>query len=611
MDSWCSAEILIFGSPLTPCIHLSRLLAGGILKAKILASFVGFISLGLIQDVFGQQVIRREPIPGEIILAVEKEGLKGFLASGWNQLVDRNEYEPLLTTQNQEGKAIWLIQTKFNPGIPTENMGALIESEKGVIWASPNYRYIGDPREIESITRLKPIDPVDPRIQEQFHHGVMRNFDAWKRNGGETDIIVAVTDDGFELEHEDLKGQFWINSREIPDNQIDDDKNGYVDDVEGWDFASLNNDPRPQALAHKHGTHVAGIIGSGANTVGIVGTAPGVRIMPLQFFNYESWTSDKILKAYAYAADNGARIISTSYSIDSFVGDKVVESAIQYVYDKNVLHFNSAGNNSQYAPKRRKFTQLILVCSTIADNVSNDEMSPFSNHGPGIDLCAPGGGGAAGILSTIPNQKYDRLSGTSMATPNAAAVAALIWSQNPTLTRDQVAAQLAGTTDNIDQINSKFGGMLGSGRVNSSKALTEKPRPPTIQKASYGYVTEDYEDYNEVPTASDKAITISIHGVFDPMTMNDPQNWSWIGAGSDGLFGTGDDFRVPIRFKEPYRIGTNEWVAYPAFSLSPGLYRFYGKSEDAAGLKDPFGTSLDGNKDGIPGDSFVWEWEIR
>ena len=134
------------------------------------------------------------------------------------------------------------------------------------------------------------------------------------------------------------------------------------------------------------------------------------------------------------------------------------------MYDGGVLHFNSAGNNNQLNPPRTSFTQSLFVVST----ESNDTRSTFSNYGTGCDISAPGGS----ILSTVLNDNYGTKSGTSMATPNAAGAAALIWSLHPTWTRDQVAAQLIATADNIDAQNPAYIGLLGSGRVNSFAALT-------------------------------------------------------------------------------------------------------------------------------------------
>ncbi len=295
---------------------------------------------------------------------------------------------------------------------------------------------------------------------------------------------MGITDDGIDLDHEDLKNNIWKNSKEVPNNRIDDDNNGYIDDVYGWDFISNDNDPRPDRSSYgvaDHGTHVAGIVAGDVNNgVGIVGAAPRVKLMPLKFYGSGAWTSAIVARAYAYAADNGAKIISTSYNVDSFVGDPVYEAALDYAYDKGVLIFNSAGNNGMKDPARGKLDQFLLVCSTEIKPEAADKKSSFSNYGARIDICSPG----SDILSTIPDDGYEEMSGTSMATPNAAGVAALIWSIFPRWTREQVAAQLLGTTEIIESKNTAYSGMLGTGRTSSLRAALDRARLPEIKSAT-------------------------------------------------------------------------------------------------------------------------------
>ncbi len=317
----------------------------------------------------------------------------------------------------------------------------------------------------------------DPRFSEQRHHSLIQTSAAWEIELGSPEVIVAVTDNGFELSHTDLAANLWKNSNEIPNNGIDDDQNGFIDDVNGWNFDANNNDPTP-GEQNSHGTHVAGIIAAlKANAVGVAGIAPQVKVMPIKFYGENRWTSAIVFNSYKYAMDNGAKIINTSYNIDGFVNDKIYLEALQYVKEKNGLVFNSAGNNGEKDPPRRSLSDIILVCSTQANRVkpqNDDVISKFSNYGQGIDLCAPGDP----ILSTINGQyqgqsRYGELSGTSMASPVAAAVAALIWSRNPNFTNDEVLAKLLESTDNIDDKNPKFRGLMGSGRINALKAVQQ------------------------------------------------------------------------------------------------------------------------------------------
>jgi len=360
-----------------------------------------------------------------------------------------------------------LLHLKLSPVIQHVQLAEITE-KLGANWVQPNYRYEGDLYDRIGVN-VKRV-PEDPSLSDQYHHLAMKNVEAWDLEMGQAQIIVAVTDDGFEMDHEDLANSFYVNPNEIPNNGIDDDHNGYVDDVRGWDMIDNDNVTEPSG---DHGTHVAGIVAATANNnTGIVGTASGVKLMPLKIFS-GYWTSAIVAGAFTYAADNGARIITTSYNIDGMVDDQAYREAVKYAYDKGLLLFNSAGNSAIENPTRTEVNELVLICSTIADQVNDDLKSDFSNYGSKIHLCAPGGGGRAGILSTLLANTYGRMSGTSMASPNAAAAAALIWSHYPDWTRDQVLARLLASADSIDAKNPRYAGKLGAGRVNTFRALAE------------------------------------------------------------------------------------------------------------------------------------------
>jgi subtilisin family serine protease len=334
-------------------------------------------------------------------------------------------------------------------------------------WISPNYSYLGNA--MESTVDFYNWQPNDPLFNRQEHLKIIQAPAAWEIEPGQAEIIVAVTDNGFELEHEDLQGGWWKNKGEIPNNGKDDDGNGYVDDYDAWNFSANNNNPRPGS--NSHGTHVAGtIMGRADNGMGIAGVAPGVVVMPIKFYGDGRWTSEIISKSYHYAVDNGARIITTSYNIDGMVNDKAYIDAVNYVYEKGGLLFNSAGNSGRDNPTRIKNKQVILVCATqsnYASRANNDVIAKFSNYGTGIDVCAPGNP----VYATVNGGKYADMSGTSMASPVAAATAALIWSKYPTWTNMEVLKKLLETSDNIDNKNSSKKGKLGAGRVNALNAL--------------------------------------------------------------------------------------------------------------------------------------------
>ena len=514
-------------------------------------NFINFLLLvlPLITTVAYSQTLKLEAVPNEYIVAY-KPGMNPKIISS------KGETDPVLKTARET-----LVKVTFKEKSSAVNRQALLKSS-GILWIEPNYRVVGDPREA---------DFNDPLLSEQLHHNLMENSLAWDIEQGTEDIVVAVTDDGVDIQHEDLTGQIWKNPNEVANNGIDDDQNGYVDDTYGYDFSADDNNVDPQGGSH--GTHVAGIIvGSANNRKGIVGVAPKVKVMPIRFYGSGDWTSAVIAASYAYAADNGARIITTSFNIDIWVGNRVFETAVQYAYDRGLLHFNSAGNGYEANPKRQHFEQLMLTCSTIADNNKNDQKSTFSNYGLGVDLCAPGGGGALGILSSIPGNRYSRKSGTSMASPNAAAVAALIWSQHPQWSRDQVAAQLTGTADSIDTINPRYAGLLGSGRVNSFKALTTEAPAPRIHGVK-GLT-------NGTTTAKVDGIVLSTKQILDPHTVNNLNNFE--------LRKLANGESIKLTAEKPYRVGTQEFKL-KVKSLASGKYQFRASPK----IVDPFGRPIE------------------
>lgn len=389
--------------------------------------------------------------------------------------------------------------------------------------------------------------------------------------------------------HADLAANIWANADEFAGDGIDDDGNGFVDDIRGWDFAGNDNNPAEEGGSN-HGTHVAGIAAARINNAtGVAGTAGGATIMPLRISaSPTSWT---FASAYRYAADNGARIVSTSFGVDSLVSDPTYVSALQYLYDRNVLHINSAGNNNTLNPARQALHQSLFVSNTD----SSDVRRSTSNYGTGIDISAPG----VSILSTLPGNSYGSMTGTSMSAPNVAGVAALIWSAHPTWTRDQVAAQLIGTADNIDALNPAYAGLLGSGRANAGRAVTETLAAPRIDRLTQvGAGT---------PTLSSlTGITVELSNVFAESTIESLANWELRCAGANNLFGDGDDVLVALNLATNYMIGTND-LLFQFSSLPSGLYRFTAQS---GGLADPFGTSLDGDGNGVGGDDFTRDFII-
>lgn len=556
-------------------------------------------------------VVRKSSSSGELVFAVRlgarfeelqqvAEHLRQF-----NVDLPLKELKLVLVNEAPNGEFLHLVQ--FSPkGSSSFEFLRRLDESRLLEWASENYEYQGEAR--ESLVSAEGYTPSDPLLNQQMYHDVMQTRYAWLFSRGKKEIVVAVTDDGVDVDHEDLRDNIWSNAREVANSGHDDDKNGYVDDVEGWNFIDDNNNPKPARTwgeLASHGTHVAGIIAAVANNrAGISGIAHRSSVMPIKFYQSgRAWTSVMIAEAFRYAVDNGAKIISTSYNIDGFVGDPVFEAALDYVDQAGVLHFNSAGNNRQRAPDRRVFESLVLICSTDLGESRNNLLSSFSNWGEGIDLCAPG----SNILSTIPDNKYEPMSGTSMATPAAAAVAALVWSANPSWTREQVVAQLYGTADDIDSYNPGREGGLGAGRANALRAVSGRSRAVQLKGIDTLYQTAVGGG------AELRRIALGVKGLLHADSVMNPANFRIRALKFADEAASVQDPKeifetVTWRLAQAYRIGSNEIILEASDALPAGRYELLVRDGD---LYDPFHRALDGNRDTQPGGEFRMEFEVK
>lgn len=264
--------------------------------------------------------------------------------------------------------------------------------------------------------------------------------EVWAKGYTGQGTVVAVIDSGVDYAHPDLDSNIWLNTDEVAGNGIDDDRNGFIDDIRGWDFVNADNDP---ADLDGHGTHVAGTIAAENNGFGATGIAYNAQIMPVRVLDAEGYGSPRSIAAgIRYAADNGANVINLSlgggYSSD-------IDQAIQYAVQKNVVVAMASGNESASQPSYpARQTSPGSIAVGAVDR--NDQVASFSNRAGDTLLnyvVAPG----VSIYSTTPKNAYQSYSGTSMATPHVAAVAALIRSANPTLSAAQVTGLITKTAN--------------------------------------------------------------------------------------------------------------------------------------------------------------------
>jgi hypothetical protein len=273
--------------------------------------------------------------------------------------------------------------------------------------------------------------------------------EAWARGYTGQGVTVAVIDDGVDILHQDLSNNIWRNTREIAGNGIDDDRNGYVDDIHGWNFTTgfggNSGNVRPESALSTHGTHVAGTIAASNNGIGITGVAYNSRIMALKIANTDSnnnWiNTGNLAQAIRYAVDNGARVINMSLR---WSDSTALRDALAYAASRNVITVSAAGNSSGSSPGTPAYYATQYGFSVGAVD-SSRTIASFSNRaGTNSSMqhvMAPG----VNVYSTVPGNGYASYSGTSMAAPHVAGVVALMLGANPNLTHAQVRSILTSS----------------------------------------------------------------------------------------------------------------------------------------------------------------------
>lgn len=313
--------------------------------------------------------------------------------------------------------------------------------------------------------------PNDPLFNQQWALNQSNDCDidapeAWDIETGSSDVVIAVIDSGVDYNHPDLAANIWNNTDEIPNNGIDDDHNGFVDDVLGWDFVNNDNNPMDD---NNHGTLCSGIAAAVTNnSIGIAGVCWNCKIMPVKGLNKDAnGYDDDLANCIYYAVDNGADIISMSwgsYAPGKSLNDVLYDSII-YAYGQGVVLVAAAGNNNvDFKAYPANWNQVIAVAATD----QNDYKASFSNYGSWVDVAAPG----VDILSTRLGDGYETGSGTSLACPHVAGLAALLLSKYPQYPcpAQMVKSVIQYTTDEIEEDD------LGSfGRINAYKALIMDP----------------------------------------------------------------------------------------------------------------------------------------
>jgi|LakMenEpi03Aug12_release.lakeMendotaPanAssembly.Ray.scaffolds.fasta_scaffold56685_4 subtilisin family serine protease len=376
------------------------------------------------------------------------------------------------------------VQLVVAPGVSPAAMRAWAAGIDGVAGIEPDFA-------------IRPTAvPNDPSFTDQWglrntgQSGGSRGGDiaavsAWDVTTGSRSVVVAVIDSGFDYTHPDLAANAWRNPGEVPGDGLDNDGNGFVDDVHGWDFANDDADPMDD---DGHGTHVAGTIGAvGDNGVGVTGVSWQVSIMGLKFLDAEgSGSISDAIAAISYATrmrrEFGVNVVATNNSWGGADRSLALRAAIAEGGAAGILFVTAAGNDGVNGDRRANYPaneDLDAVIAVTATNRSN-RLPAFATYGPvHVDLAAPG----AAIRSTVPGGGYATFSGTSMAAPHVTGTIALLATANPAASATAIRGAILSTTRPLAALAGKTvtGGLLdAAAAVRAIRGDVPPPPPPPV-----------------------------------------------------------------------------------------------------------------------------------
>lgn len=429
-----------------------------------------------------QAIAKGAYVEGEVIVKLknphESQQSKSFLGKAKGQLQLKRSFSKM-KMYHFAGK----------PGQSVENMIADLQSDPNVEYAEPNY-----------ILKKKNLDGIEQKFTAS-EIATMAQSNSYLTTGADIHVqevwesvsitdekpIVAIIDTGLDVNHPVFtnSGALWTNTNEIPNNNIDDDGNGYVDDVHGWNFV---HDSGYMFDDDGHGTHVSGIVLSVSQDIFETNLDEAkIQIMPLKFLDAEGVgsTSDAINAIY-YAIENGAQVLNNSWGGPSYSG--ALHEAVVYSYEQGVTFVAAAGNagsDNDFTPMYPASYDVPHVMS-IAATTDMDSLASFSNFGhSSVDIGSPG----VFILSTIPGGGFGSSSGTSMATPFVSGIAAMMLIESPDMLGHQVKDIVFNESDTINSLESK---LVTESRVNAQAAV-EYAKVASLDSTSpaYSFTNED------------------------------------------------------------------------------------------------------------------------
>lgn len=408
-----------------------------------------------------------EAVPGEYVVQLKSSTIKTMsaklLAKSLNAQIKRFVPNTDIVVLKMKDK-----------GDPKLTVASLLENDS-ILFAEPNYIY--------RVSRT-PNDPELGKLWGLINSGQADSSKAagvagvdigaekaWDIQTGNQDLVVAVIDTGMDYNHKDLKANAWTNEAELNGKTgVDDDGNGFVDDIHGYDFVNRDGDPMDD---HGHGSHCSGTIGAkGDDNAGIVGVAWNVKIMGVKFLSKDgSGSLDAAVESIKYATKMGVKVMSNSWGGGGY--SEILKNAIQEASDKGIVFTAAAGNHSGNNDETPSYPASYNVPNVISvaavDN--RGSLAYFSCFGrQSVHVAAPG----VNIFSSIPSG-YDSWSGTSMATPHVTGVVALLLSQEPNLTPEEVRNRLVKTSKPLAGLKGK---VASNGLIDAYFALTNQQAPP-------------------------------------------------------------------------------------------------------------------------------------
>jgi subtilisin family serine protease len=469
------------------------------------------------------------------------------------------------------GTELW----RLGPGVAVPDAVARLEQTPGIQYAEPNYILHA------ASTPDDPFFPIQWALQNTGQSGGTAGVDidatdAWDITEG-APVVVAVVDTGVDMQHPDLAANIWTNPDEIPGNLIDDDGNGLVDDVHGYDFVNHDDDPNDD---DGHGTHVAGTIAAIAdNGMGVAGVAPHARVMPVKFLDASGLgTTADAIEAIDYATAMGARVINASWGGGDF-SDGLLDS-IRNAALHEVLFVAAAGNDGAdsdhvpFFPAGFDAPNIIAVAATDR----RDQLARFSNHGATkVDVAAPG----VDIDSTLPGGAYGFSSGTSMATPHVSGVAALILGFAPGMPAEALRGRIL---DHAEPVASLLGQVATGARLNAFRCLqgAERIAPGPIvdlrvaDPLSNGLVVTFTAPGDDAGSGTASAYDLRVSETpFDAASFDDAPRWPLPGPPRPG--GTPETREIDgLETSRTYYLGlraVDEWgnIGPPGFATATTL----------------------------------------